>query len=454
MIKVGAEFRHHTIDFEDITLRPLGGDDLDLATGSPYMIPYVPGWDTPYNSFYQHKPVEFSVYLQDKIEYENMIINLGVRMDHFRPDGVVLADPSDPNIFAPLKPQHRYKNWDPALPEDELIPYTYEEKKAFWYKDAKNKTQFSPRIGVSFPVTETGVVHFSYGHFFQIPNFELLYRNPFFKLESGTGNQGIVGNADLKPEQTISGEIGFQYQMGSDKIIDVTAFFRDVRNLAGTRADEILVFGGTSSYSKLVNSDFGFIKGIILSLKNRYRQGINYSIDYTFQVARGTGSDPDQAQKALAAGNLPEVQLLPLSWDQLHTLNGTASYVAETWGASLIGRFGSGLPYTPRKTEDVSAFRENSESKPTTVNVDMRLYKEFDLFSTRFMLFLRVFNLFDNRNQTDVYDDTGRADFTTDLERVRSLNPSLYVNTLEEWYNNASYYSAPRRIELGFTFNF
>lgn len=454
LLKFGVEVRQHKVFFEDITLRPLGGDDLNLATGSPYMTAYAPLMDTPYHDFYEHKPFEISLYFQDKIEYENMIINFGLRMDHFRPDGVVLADPSDPNIFSPLKPQHRYKNWDPTLPEDELVEYSYDERAEFWYNNATNKTQFSPRLGVSFPVTETGVVHFSYGHFFQIPNFELLYRNPFFKLESGTGNQGIIGNADLKPEQTISGEIGMQQQLGTDKILDITAFFRDVRSLTGTRADEIEIFGGSSTYNRLVNSDFGFIKGIILSLKNRFHQGINYSIDYTFQVARGTASDPDQARNAAASGNLPEVQMLPLGWDQLHTLNATLNYVAETWGASFIGRFGSGLPYTPRKTDDVSAFRENSETKPNATNIDMRLHKEFELFSTRFLIFLRVFNLLDSRNQNDVYDDTGRADFTTDLERVRALNPSLYVNTLEEWFNNAGFYSSPRRVELGFTFSF
>jgi len=455
LIKFGLEARFHQIDFNDITLRPAGGDELNLATGSPYMTPLVMPLSTPYHSSYQHKPIELSAYIQDKLEYKDMIINVGLRIDHFRPDGVILADPSDPNIYSPLRPENRYNDKNGNGMEDPGETYTLEAREKFWYLPAQNKTQLSPRLGVSFPVTETGVVHFSYGHFFQIPVFELLYRNPQFKLGTGTGNQGIIGNADMRPEQTISGEIGFKQQIGSDQVLDITAYFRDVRSLAGTRSDQIEIFGGSSYYSKLANGDFGFVKGIILTLKNTYRQGINYSVDYTFQTAKGTASDADQARNALAEGNLPEVQLLPLSWDQLHTLNGTVSYLAESWGISMIGGFGSGLPYTPRKTSDVSAFRENSGTKPYSVYADMRVYKEFTFSDYTLLFFLRIFNLFDTLNQSDVYNDTGRADFTTDLDRVRSLNPSLYgINTLEDWYNNASYYTEPRRIELGLTFNF
>ncbi len=457
LLKGGVEARYYNIFFEDITLRAREGDDLDLETGSPYITTFVPGLQTPYHSKYEQNPIELSAYIQDKMEFSDLIVNLGVRIDHFRPDGVVLADPSDPDIYNPIRPVNAYKdvNGD-GIPD--IAPenaYSLAERQQFWYKDASNKTQISPRLGVSFPVTETGVVYFSYGHFFQIANFELLYRNPQFKLGTGTGNQGTIGNADLDPEYTISGEIGLKQQISEDLALDITAYFRDVRDLTGTRSEEIVIFGGSSSYSRLTNSDFGFVKGIIVSLRNRYQQGFNYTLDYTFQIAKGTASDPNAAQLAFASGNLPEVQMVPLGWDQLHTLNGTLSYVASTWGLSFIGNYGSGLPYTPRATTDVSALRENSRSKPIYWNLDMRLYKDFNVFEKQLTLFLRVFNLFDTLNQLNVYNDSGRADYTTELTRARNNNPSLYgINTLEEWFADETYYSAPRRIELGFMFNF
>ena len=75
-------------------------------------------------------------------------------------------------------------------------------------------------------------------------------------------------------------------------------------------------------------------------------------------------------------------------------------------------------------------------------------------FQRKLTLFLRVLNLFDTLNEVIVYDDTGRAGFTTDLERQRQLNTAEYVNTLDEWYLNMTHYSEPRRIEFGFMFDF
>ncbi|UCF64617.1 MAG: FAD-binding protein [bacterium] len=303
-------------------------------------------------------------------------------------------------------------------------------------------------------ITARGIIHFSYGHFFQIPNFELLYRNPQFKLEtSGGTNRGIIGNSDLTPQQTISGEIGLQQQIGSDIVIDGTIFFRDIRDLAGTRADEIPLISG-ETYSRLVNSDFGFVKGFIISVRNRFSTGFNYTADYTFQIAKGTASDPNQARNAVAGGALPEVQVTPLGWDQRHTLNGTLGYNRPTWGISFIGRLGSGQPYTPRQGADVATIRENSQTKPTFWTVDSRVFKDFRLFQRRFSIFLRVFNLFDTLNEVNVYNDTGRAGFTTDLERNRASNPPQNVNTIDEWYVNITHYSEPRRIEFGFIFDF
>ncbi|MFZ0389282.1 MAG: carboxypeptidase-like regulatory domain-containing protein, partial [Calditrichia bacterium] len=204
LVKGGVEARRNDIFFDDITLRPSRGDAFDRLTDSPFMEPAILPVITPFHSQYSHQPIELSVYLQDKMEFEDLIVNIGVRVDHFRPDAKVLADPADPNVFNPLRPEHRYHDLNNNGIQDAGEPNTtLAERLEYWYKDAGNKTQFSPRLGISFPITATGIIHFSYGHFFQIPNFELLYRNPQFRLGTGTENQGIIGNANLEPEQTI-----------------------------------------------------------------------------------------------------------------------------------------------------------------------------------------------------------------------------------------------------------
>lgn len=470
LIKTGIEVRRHKLFQEDITVRPAEGQtDVDLFWGSPYITTRVLPESTIYTSRYTHKPAEVSAYLQDKMEFKNMIVNFGLRFDYFDPDGVVLADESDPNIYNPIKPLNRYRDvgtdgvantHDANGSEGNNIQevgeptVTLAERKAYWYKKATSKLEVSPRLGVSFPITERGVIHFSYGHFFQIPRFERLYQNPDFKLDSGTGNVGVIGNADLKPEMTINGEIGLQQQLSDDVSCSVTGFFRDIRDLAGTQAQEVVIFGGSSKYSKFVNSDFGFIRGVTFMLDKRFSSGLSATADYTFQLAKGSNSDPEQARKALAGGSLPEVQLTSLDWDQRHTINTTFSYDAPTWGGSLIAQWGSGLPYTPRRTEDIGTLLTNSQFKPSTAMVDVKAYKRIKVGIGSFTLFVRIFNLLDALNEINVYDDTGRAGVTTDEQTARATNPPEAINTLKDWFTDPTQYSEPRRVEMGLSYDF
>lgn len=470
LVKTGFEFRKHRMFQENIQLRPIESQtDINLVFDSPYIQTRIMPDSTIYTSRYTHEPIEFSGYIQDKIELKQMIVNIGIRFDLFEPDGHVLADPTDPYIYNPIKPQNRYHDWgtdglanthDPDGTEGNGIQdpgeplVTLAERKAYWFKKASRKMQLSPRLGVSFPITERGVIHFSYGHFFQIPRFERLYQNPDFELGAGTGNVGVIGNADLKPEQTVSGEIGLQQQLSEDVFLSLTGFFRDIRNLAGTTAEEIVIFGGSAKYSKFVNSDFGFVRGVILTLNKQFGQGFSASMDYTFQIAKGTNSDPEQARNALAGGSLPEVQLVPLDWDQRHTVNLSLAYSAQTWGGSLIAQLGSGLPYTPRRTEDITTLLINNQKKPSTYNVDLRLFRAFRTVFGKLTCFVKIFNLFDTLNEINVYDDTGRAGFTTDKEIARATHPPELINTLDQWFTNPTHYSEPRRIEIGMTWEF
>ncbi|MBI5648630.1 MAG: TonB-dependent receptor [Ignavibacteriae bacterium] len=456
LVKGGLQFSSHELAYDDITLRPAADQtEINLLTDSPYIRTRVLDVSTIYHDQYTRTPREYAAYVQDKMEFDNLIINLGVRFDYFDPAGQILSDPSDPSIYNPIKPSNRFHDTNNNGVQDaNETEVTLAERQAYWYTNTTAKWQFSPRFGAAFPITDRGVLHFSYGHFFQIPRFEYLYTNPFFKLGTGTGNQGTVGNADLKPERTVNAEIGLQQQLSDDISMDVTAYIRDTRDLAGTRAEQITIFGGSATYSRIVNSDFAFTRGIVLSLQKRFMDGLAATLDYTFQIARGTSSDPYSAQQAAARGDLPEVQLTPLGWDQRHTINGTVSYNASSYGGSLIFQYGSGQPYTPRRAEDITSLIVNSQTKPSSLNADLRLYKNFGLGFATLNLFLRIFNLFDTLNEMDVFDDTGRAGYTTDLERIKQQNTPEYVNTIDEYFNRSTYYSEPRRIEIGATIEF
>ena len=447
LVKIGVEVRKHDLYYENYTLQPVASQtSFNPTTSSPFIVTQIP-LDTS-NSYdsYTRRPTEFSAYIQDKMEFKDFILNIGLRFDYFNPDGYVLNDDpnhytvDDPNIYAPIKDVNRN------------TPLA--QRFAYWYKKVPAKYSFSPRLGASFPITSRGVVHFSYGHFFQIPPFELLYQNPNYKIGFGTGNQGLVGNSDLQPEQTISAEIGVQQQLTDDVAMDVTGYFRDIRNLTSTSGDEILVYGGGTSYSKFVNRDFGFVKGIVLTVEKRFGGGMSAKADYTYQIARGSGSDPQEYRNAILGGRLPVVQLFPLNWDQRHTLNVTFNYSASSWGASAIGQYGSGTPYTPQSLKDISSLVTNAGVKPSFFTVDLRAYYQIPIDMLRLVAFVRVFNLLDRLNELNVYNDSGTAGYTINQTNALAQNTPQLVNSVQDYYRRPDYYSEPRRIEFGMNLEF
>ena len=457
MIKVGFEARNHKINYSNIYLQPpLEKISIDPIYDSPYLnTPRIMPDSTIYFSEYEFSPFEYSFYFQDKLELEELIMNVGLRFDLFDSKGRILSDPQDPSIYNPIKPSNRYhddnNNGIQDLNESSV---SNSERMTYWYKKPSSKIMISPRFGASFPFSDQGVIHFSYGHFFQIPRFELLYHNSDFDLNQGTGNVGVVGNADLKPEKTVSYEIGFKYQLNIFTTIDATFYFRDIRDLTGTRTAEIPIFGGASTYSKYENSDFGFVKGLVLSTDYFNINGFSFNLNYTLQQAKGTASDPSQSWSFYQNGNIAETSLIPLDWDQSHTIAAIFSYSNTDYGFSLIGKFGSGLPFTPLSTANIASLVQNSEIKPATSSFDLRSFYNLDFGTYNAQIYINILNLFNQINDLGVYNDSGVAHYTSYAQDALNQNTGQYVNTIQSWFNNETYFSNPRRIEIGFKYDF
>ncbi|MDR9415550.1 MAG: TonB-dependent receptor [Gracilimonas sp.] len=424
-IKTGVEYRYHNLVFRDensIVNNPQEGVERVFV-----------------NSAYDVNPIELSGYIQDKVEIGNLIINAGVRFDYFDSNFKVFTDPTDPDVV-----------FDEQRPEDESL--VFEDSEPTW--------QFSPRLGIAFPISETGAIHFSYGHFFQIPNFNLLYQNPFFRLGGGSGLIGLLGNANLDPQKTINGELGYKQELSPSSAVEVTAFFRDIRNLAGTATDPIAVQGTSVRYGIVRNSDFGFIKGIVLTFDQGFNNGLFFTADYTFQIAKGNASDPAQAYNAAAAKTELEKRIVPLDWDQLHTVNLTANYQSrDGWGFGAIFNAGSGFPYTPdynlrTNASPPSVNPLNSQRRPAKYNIDLNLTKSIQFSDDqRMQIYAKIDNVLDTGNERNVFSDTGTAEYSLyrneDLKNFRGDIAFLNAN-----YNRPDFYNEPRRIVFGIRYNF
>ncbi len=452
-IKAGMEGRLHRLFLDEYTL--VAARDNKGQEITPFQTAIL-DINTPNHNMYTRKPVEFSLYVQDKIEYKSMIVNVGMRFDYFNSNGRVLNDQTDPNVYNPFKPENIYH--DPNLPDSLLgLPgnlKTVDDRLEYWYSDATPKYQVSPRFGIAYPITDRGTIHFSYGHFLQIPNFLYLYANPGYKVPSGTGIHGPFGNADLEPQRTVMYEIGLQQQLTDQMAFDITSFYRDVRNWVTTSVAVETYIPGVS-YSNYINKDYANVRGVTVSLDMRPVNNFSMNLDYTYQVAEGSNSDPNEEFYAMQTQAEPTKMIIPLNWDQTHTLNGAFTYASSWGGLSLLGRYGSGLPYSPsisvasRQGQNLSTgLRKNSRRKPTNITFDMKLHKSLKMGNLRAILFANVYNLFDRKNELDVFGDTGRANNTLEATNVAETE-GVRVNTIDEYLVYPHFYSAPREILIG-----
>lgn len=363
------------------------------------------------------RPVQYSGYAQDKMEFNDLVVNLGLRFDYVDAKANVLVD---------------------QLKLGRTADFTR----------AESEYQISPRLGLAFPITDRGVLHLSYGHFFQVPQFDLIYLNPSYNINATEAFQ--VGNPGLRSERTVAYEFGLQQQLGEYIGLNVTAYYKDFRNLVGTRIFDI---GNGNKYSQYVNQDYGNARGVIVSFEKRHSDGFSATIDYTFQIAKGNASDPN----SVFLDNLTDPpresqrQLAPLDWDRRHSLNISATIGDFTdYTLTLIGRLGSGLPYTPAFQNQRTGLL-NSESRPLTYNVDVYATKNLDIFGVSLYVFAKVYNLFDTMNELNVFTDTGRANYS--IEANYSGRPRG-INTIEEYFTRPDFYSAPRQVILGTEISF
>ena len=468
-VKMGAEMRLHELTLHSYNLVAKTDDAGNTITPWEPMI--APVGNTSRND-YDRLPKEFSAYIQDKIEYKSIIVNFGLRFDYFDPNANTFTDPRDPNIYAPFKYGHIYAGIPDSLKEltsgyDDFIAangyrqYTPDERRSFMQKSVSAKMAFSPRLGIAFPITDRGIVHFSYGHFFQMPDFQYLYQNPDFKLTSGTGAI-LFGNPDLKPQRTTQYEIGFQQQLSEDIGLDATLFYRDVRDWVGTSPYDTTAQLGVY-YSLYENKDYENVRGIVLKFDKRFSNSFSVRADYTYQVAEGTYSNPTDQFNA-GPTRPTRLTLTPLNFDQRHTINAQFLYVLSNWTFSLIGRYWSGQPYTPTPlaeggtTQATGTSLQNTSNLPAQKSIDLTIDRSFHLSSTVTLdVFLNVYNLLDQRDATAVYTDTGSPDYTT-LQTPKTTADAQYnasrVGTVEDFYVQPSWYTAPRQVQIGLSLGF
>ena len=318
------------------------------------------------------RPTYIAGYIQDRFTFNDVIFNIGVRVDRFDANQYVLKDQyslyeiktaSDPRV-APLTsggvPMNigndyavyvnnseiptsvlGYRNgnqWYNAegIEIRDLAPLlltsnggiqpflaNYDDVKngrvnTNAFKDYDPQVNVMPRIAFSFPISDEAYFTAHYDILTQRPqDLNLIKFNPNSYLNWSQGLGGTFSNPDLKPESTTDYEISFQQKISKSSAFTLAAFYKELRNMVQIIN---LDYAYPVKYSTYGNIDFGTVKGLSFAYDLRRTSNVRLNISYTLQFADGTGSDANTSSGILSqAGQTNLREIKPLSFDQRHT---------------------------------------------------------------------------------------------------------------------------------------
>ena len=162
--------------------------------------------------YYNAKTYFGAFYLQDRIIFEGMTLNLGLRTDYWIPGRYVEDAISDTsNIIITDKARKLF--------DEETFNFP-------WFEDPyKMKSRLSPRFGISHPITDNDVLYFYYGHFSQLPTFQYVYAKINSKAQS---TYQVFGNPILNPKTTVQYELGVKHRFSEDQVLELKAYWKDM----------------------------------------------------------------------------------------------------------------------------------------------------------------------------------------------------------------------------------
>ncbi len=160
------------------------------------------------------KPFQMAFYLQDKMEFEGLVLNAGVRYDAFYTNTRVY------NSSILQTPQFRWLIFHKDMP-------TYK---------ARSTSVISPRLGVSHPITSRSQFHFTAGLYTRLPDLIDMFSETWranapddyvpYDGFRGTRSQQSMMNAFIQYMRTRAFEAGADWNFVADYTAGVTAYYK------------------------------------------------------------------------------------------------------------------------------------------------------------------------------------------------------------------------------------
>ena len=405
-----------------------GGEYFDIETANAAI-----GYNSAFGAqLWVENPKRMSMFVQDRLDLGDIIVEGGVRYDRFDPNSEFPVIAGSTEVLAP----------------------------------AEIRSAISPRLGVSFPVTVNSTFRLSYGHFTQLPDLNEYYRGKNIDLFrfNNTNTNDFFNYGGLDLGKTIAFEFGFRQLLAPDFVLDIAAYNRD--KLADVTARKLQwedpTSPGTYAYlNTFVNADFGTVRGIDVRLDRKFGQIFDAMLGYSYQDARNTGSDPftfsnvfarleTNANALLGLPPNPPQAMRMTEENRKHNITGNFSLqFPGNYKNSLLKNFGvygtmsviSGQAYTPLEGSGFvfvgpgaglgvtgATLRDDEVSTarmPWQKLLDLKAQKGLRLMGTNASVFVDARNVLDLRNQILLFQTTGdiidESVYTVRVNSHRSL---------------------------------
>ena len=393
--------------------------------------------------YYNAKTYFGAFYLQDRIIFEGMTLNIGLRNDYWIPGRYVedaINDTSSIIITEKARDIFQKETFD--------FP---------WFGNPyKMKARLSPRFGISHPITDNDVLYFYYGHFSQLPTFQYVYAKINSKAQS---TYQVFGNPNLNPKTTVQYELGVKHRFSEDQVLELKAYWKDMFDYETSQT----IRPSNPKYAHLsfnmyFNADYARARGIEAILKSRLLTNWYVDLNFNYSIVTGKSSSPLD-NLLVQAGRLSEKPLGEsyMSWDRpLHVFTNLSYSHPNNWGISARLEYESGRRYTrsiqdtiiyvgdrayyegPREDDRPYAYISEIPSK----NIDIKLYRSIDIGEFRLKTYLEIENVADELIPRRINPFTGRGYGPGEIYGyylANSPNPNL----------DPSRYRKPRSMEIG-----
>ncbi|RMH60356.1 MAG: TonB-dependent receptor [Calditrichaeota bacterium] len=338
----------------------------------------------------KEKPLRGVVYLQDKMEFDGLIANLGLIMDYYSLNGNWFqADPFSREFYS--------SNYDPAT------------EKEFRNREVAPRVTFSPRISISHPISANSKLFFNYGHYRQMPTSERFYR-----VQRDLRNQlDAIGDPTIPLAANISYELGFDQSLFDTYLLRISAYYKDVKD------EEFWVRYISSdskvNYIKITSNGYSDTRGLEFDLTKRSGDWVTGNINFEYRVrtsgyfdfARQYENPADQLQyeQKNPTQIKPRPQPRLKSYIDLHTPMAFGpkimdQHLLEDWHLNFISSWTGGRWFTwnPNAVPGISY---NVQYKDY-YNVDLRLAKTFTFGNVDVNFYADIFNLFNFKHFSGV----------------------------------------------------